>query len=120
MDSIKGTIASFTGGSTAPEEGSKPTGHGPEQTGLQSRGQTQESGGGTFLGQMGEKFNPAAGGGSGSGKEAAIDKDVSQAPGQIPQNDDSAIAQAKDEQISDFIRDKSVAPDQLPVILHLC
>ena len=64
MDAIKGTLASFTGGSTAPEEDTKPTGPGPEQTGLQSRGQTQESGGGTFLGQMGEKYNPAAGRGS--------------------------------------------------------
>jgi len=60
---------------------------------------------------LGEKLNAAAGGGRESEKnEDALDKGVDffqeKVLGQGPQDNESAIEQAKDEQISDFIRGK--------------
>ncbi|KAJ8115937.1 hypothetical protein OPT61_g2523 [Boeremia exigua] len=89
-------------------------------TGGQSQGQTsseqsqstgssgQQSGGG-FLGGIGDKLNSAAGGGRESEKnEDYVDKGVDFVQekflGQGPQDNESALEQAKDEQISDFIR----------------
>jgi len=54
MESIKGTLSNITGaGSTQPDDGSnKNLGPIPSETGLQSRGQTIESGSGSFLGNI--------------------------------------------------------------------
>ncbi|EHL02687.1 hypothetical protein GLAREA_02086 [Glarea lozoyensis ATCC 20868] len=67
----------------------------------------QESGG--FLSGIGNKVNEAAGGGKESEKnEDYLDKGVDfvqeKFMGAGPQDNESAVEQAKDEQISDFIR----------------
>lgn len=69
--------------------------------------ESKSSGGGGFMG----KLNTMAGGGRESEKnEDALDKGVDWAQehilGQGPQDNESAVEQAKDEQISDFIRGK--------------
>lgn len=80
MDSIKGAISSITGaGSTqaaddndSSDKSLKPK---PPETGLQSRGQTQHSGSGSFLGEMKDMVNSAMGaGGTKEEKELAADK----------------------------------------------
>jgi hypothetical protein len=77
MDAIKGTISSITGsGSTQTQDSSdrdlKPT---PPETGLQSRGQTEHSGSGSFLGEMKDMVNSAIGaGGTKEEKEPAVEK----------------------------------------------
>jgi hypothetical protein len=80
MDSIKGTINSIAGAGstqTADENDSgdqslKPK---PPETGLQSRGQTEHSGSGSFLGEMKDMVNTAMGaGGTEEEKELAVDK----------------------------------------------
>ncbi|KAJ4380052.1 hypothetical protein N0V86_004359 [Didymella sp. IMI 355093] len=73
-----------------------------------SSGEQQQSSGG-FLGGIGDKLNSAAGGGRESEKnEDYLDKGVDFVQekflGQGPQDNESAVEQAKDEQISDFIR----------------
>ncbi|KAL1956154.1 hypothetical protein VTO42DRAFT_7589 [Malbranchea cinnamomea] len=72
--------------------------------------QEQGGGGGMFSG-LGNKLHAAAGGGPESEKnEDPLDKGVDfvqqRFMGQGPQDNESAIEQAKDEQISDFIRGK--------------
>ncbi|TID27452.1 hypothetical protein E2P81_ATG00209 [Venturia nashicola] len=79
--------------------------------GLGSGQQTSSSGSGGFLGGITDKLNGAAGGGRESEKnEDMLDKGVDFVQekflGQGPQDNESAIEQAKDEQISDFIRGK--------------
>ncbi|KAJ4338978.1 hypothetical protein N0V95_007923 [Ascochyta clinopodiicola] len=71
--------------------------------------QQQSSGSGGFLGGIGDKLNSAAGGGRESEKnEDYLDKGVDFVQekflGQGPQDNESAVEQAKDEQISDFVR----------------
>ncbi|KAI9767576.1 MAG: hypothetical protein M1840_005613 [Geoglossum simile] len=66
---------------------------------------------GGFLSGLGDKLNAAAGGGRESEKkEDYLDKGVDYVQerilGQGPQDNESAIEQAKDERISDFIRSK--------------
>ncbi|KAI4842640.1 hypothetical protein E4T44_06716 [Aureobasidium sp. EXF-8845] len=85
------------------------------------QGQGQSSGGG-FLGGIGNKLNSAAGGGPESEKnEDYLDKGVDfvqeKFMGQGPQNNESAIEQAKDEQISDFIRKqwKTTTGSDIPI-----
>ncbi|EOA80865.1 uncharacterized protein SETTUDRAFT_54007, partial [Exserohilum turcica Et28A] len=73
-----------------------------------SSGQQAEGSSG-FLGGIGNKLNEAAGGGKASEKnEDYLDKGVDfvqeKVLGQGPQDNESAVEQAKDEQISDFIR----------------
>ncbi|EON66668.1 hypothetical protein W97_05914 [Coniosporium apollinis CBS 100218] len=96
MDFVK----SFTGGS---------------KEGQQAAGTTapveQKQGGGGFLGGLGDKFNSAAGGGRESEKnEDFLDKGIDMVQekfmGAGAQDNESAYEQAKDEQISDFIRGK--------------
>jgi hypothetical protein len=93
MDSIKGTISSVTGaGSTQAADGNdssttstststrdlEPT---PPETGLQSRGQTEHSGRGSFLGEMKNMVNSAIGaGGTKEEKELAVDRGNAQTP----------------------------------------
>ncbi|KAJ9200645.1 hypothetical protein DTO021D3_2664 [Paecilomyces variotii] len=79
-------------------------------------------GGGGFLSNIGNKINSAAGGGPESEKnEDYLDKGVDfvqeKVLNQGPQDNESAIEQAKDEQISDFIRAqyKSTAGKDFPV-----
>jgi len=75
------------------------------------QGQQSSSNGGGFLGGITDKLNSAAGGGRESEKnEDALDKGIDFVQekflGQGPQDNESAVEQAKDEQISDFIRGK--------------
>ncbi|KAK5064228.1 hypothetical protein LTR84_000061 [Exophiala bonariae] len=97
MDQLKGALGSFGGGNNQNQ--------GQQQQG----GQQSSSGGGGFLDGIGNKLNAAAGGGPESEKnEDYLDKGVDFVQekflGQGPQNNESAAEQAKDEQISDFIR----------------
>ncbi|EMD91022.1 hypothetical protein COCC4DRAFT_80839 [Bipolaris maydis ATCC 48331] len=87
----------------------------------QNAGQ-QSSGSGGFLGGIGNKLNEAAGGGKASEKnEDYLDKGVDFVQekflGQGPQDNESALEQAKDEQISDFIRGqyKSATGKDMPI-----
>ncbi|KAF6742494.1 hypothetical protein DFP72DRAFT_819209 [Ephemerocybe angulata] len=76
----------------------------------------QQSGGGLM-----DKFNNMGGGGqAGEQKEDYLDKGVDfvqERMGQGPQNNESAIEQAKDEQISDAIRRgyKSTTGKEVPI-----
>ncbi|KNG49099.1 hypothetical protein DDE82_003740 [Stemphylium lycopersici] len=89
----------------------------------QGSGQQQSSSGsGGFLGGIGDKLNSAAGGGKESEKnEDYLDKGVDfvqeKFMGQGPQDNESAVEQAKDEQISDFIRGqyKSATGSDVPI-----
>ncbi|KAF2795633.1 hypothetical protein K505DRAFT_323938 [Melanomma pulvis-pyrius CBS 109.77] len=95
MDFVK----KFAGGDNQNNEEQRPSG---------SSEQKQEGGGG-FLGGIGDKLNSAAGGGKESEKnEDYLDKGVDYVQekflGAGPQDNESAVEQAKDEQISDFIR----------------
>jgi len=76
---------------------------------LDSGKQNQNEGG--FLSSIGNKLNTVAGGGpQGENNEDFLDKGVDlvqeKVLGQGQQSNESAIEQAKDEQISDFIRSK--------------
>merc|ERR1712093_390682 len=98
---------------------------GQEQSAQQGSAQqvpTQQGESGGFLGGISNKLNAAAGGGPESEKnEDYLDKGVDfvqeKFMGQGPQNNESAIEQAKDEQISDFIRNqwKSTSGSEFPV-----
>ncbi|TKX25312.1 hypothetical protein C1H76_2545 [Elsinoe australis] len=88
----------------------------------QSSSGEQKQGGGGFLGGIGDKINTAAGGGRESEKnEDYLDKGVDYVQekflGQGPQDNESAVEQAKDEQISDFIRGqyKSTTGSDIPI-----
>jgi hypothetical protein len=99
MDSLKGAFNSLSGGNN--QQG--------QQTQQPQAGGQSSSGGGGFLGGIGDKFNSAAGGGQASEKnEDYLDKGIDfvqeKFMGQGAQNNESAVEQAKDEQISDFIR----------------
>ena len=90
-------VNKFTGGDQKNEQ--------QQSTG--SSEQKQESGG--FLGGIGNKLNEAGGGGAaGEKNEDYLDKGVDFVQekflGQGSQDNESAVEQAKDEQISDFIR----------------
>ncbi|KAL9041145.1 MAG: hypothetical protein Q9180_001475 [Flavoplaca navasiana] len=94
MDTLKNMMGS--GGENKPVEG-------------QAQGQTgeQASSGGGFM----DKINSMAGGGKESeAKEDYLDKGIDmfqeKVMGAGPQDNESAIEQAKDEQMSDFIRGK--------------
>ncbi|ORY12112.1 hypothetical protein BCR34DRAFT_483126 [Clohesyomyces aquaticus] len=94
-------VNKFTGGNEQ-----KSQGEGQQQQGSSSE---QQQGGGGFLGGIGDKLNSAAGGGKESEKnEDYLDKGVDFVQekflGAGPQDNESAVEQAKDEQISDFIR----------------
>ncbi|OQV09913.1 hypothetical protein CLAIMM_13987 [Cladophialophora immunda] len=100
MDQLKGALNNFTGGNNGQQQ--------KESGGQQG---ASGSGSGSFLGGLGDKLNSAAGGGRESEKnEDYLDKGVDFVQekflGQGPQDNESAVEQAKDEQISDFIRDK--------------
>ncbi|KAK3677583.1 hypothetical protein LTR78_002433 [Recurvomyces mirabilis] len=88
----------------------------------QGQGQQQQGGGGGFMDGLGNKFNNAAGGGAeGEKNEDYLDKGVDfvqeKFMGQGAQNNETAVEQAKDEQISDFIRKqyKSTTGSDIPI-----
>merc|ERR1712230_355762 len=92
----------------ARKQGDAP-GTGSAQEHASQQSSSGSSGGGGFLGGLGDKLNSAAGGGKESEKnEDYLDKGVDfvqeKFMGQGPQDNESAVEQAKDEQISDFIR----------------
>ncbi|EME39493.1 hypothetical protein DOTSEDRAFT_75232 [Dothistroma septosporum NZE10] len=110
MDFVK----KFAGGESNSE--------GQQQQGGSSGHEQQGGGGGSFLSGLGDKLNNAAGGGRESEKnEDYLDKGVDYVQekflGQGPQDNESAIEQAKDEQISDFIRAqyKSTTGSDIPI-----
>ncbi|KAF1360264.1 hypothetical protein EJ07DRAFT_116922 [Lizonia empirigonia] len=99
-------VNKFTGGGNSQGQGQ--TSNEQSQSSGSAGGQQQQGGGG-FLGGIGDKLNSAAGGGRESEKnEDYLDKGVDFVQekflGQGPQDNESAVEQAKDEQISDFIR----------------
>ncbi|KAH7073028.1 hypothetical protein BKA63DRAFT_516217 [Paraphoma chrysanthemicola] len=107
-------VNKFTGGDKNAQQGS-----GQNVQGSSSSGQ-QQSGG--FLGGIGDKLNSAAGGGKESEKnEDYLDKGVDfvqeKFMGAGPQDNESAVEQAKDEQISDYIRKgyKSTTGKDVPI-----
>ncbi|KAJ9605220.1 hypothetical protein H2200_010610 [Cladophialophora chaetospira] len=107
MDQLKGALGSFTGGNNNNTNQAQNEGL-PQQSGSSSG---SGSGGGGFLGGIGDKLNSAAGGGRESEKnEDYLDKGVDFVQekflGEGAQDNESAVEQAKDEQISDFIRGK--------------
>ncbi|KAF1971475.1 hypothetical protein BU23DRAFT_556006 [Bimuria novae-zelandiae CBS 107.79] len=92
-------VNKFTGGEQKNEQ--------QQQQSAGSSEQKQEGGG--FFSGIGNKVNEAAGGGAaGEKNEDYLDKGVDYVQekflGQGAQNNESAAEQAKDEQISDFIR----------------
>jgi len=115
MDSLKGAFNSFSGGNGNQQA----QGQQIDQSGAQ-----QQQGGGGFLGGMTDKFNSAAGGGRESEKnEDYLDKGVDfvqeRFMGQGAQNNESAIEQAKDEQISD-VSIASGLPSDTTTCMLLC
>ncbi|KAF2405475.1 hypothetical protein EJ06DRAFT_525990 [Trichodelitschia bisporula] len=109
MDFLNKAAQSFNkpeGSDSRPVEGSRP----------------EKSSGGGFLGGLGDKVNSAAGGGRESEKsEDYLDKGVDFVQekffGQGPQDNESAVEQAKDEKISDFIRQqyKKTSGKDIPI-----
>ncbi|KAF2630724.1 hypothetical protein BU25DRAFT_246100 [Macroventuria anomochaeta] len=115
MDYVK----KFTGGNNNQSQGQ--TSNEQIQSSGSAGGQQQQSSGG-FLSGIGDKLNSAAGGGRESEKnEDYLDKGVDLVQekflGQGPQDNESAVEQAKDEQISDFIRGqyKSATGSDIPI-----
>ncbi|OCK82460.1 hypothetical protein K432DRAFT_348996 [Lepidopterella palustris CBS 459.81] len=103
----------LSGGSEKKNEGAQ------DQKPSSSNEPKQEGG---FLGSIGDKLNSAAGGGRESEKnEDYLDKGIDFVQekflGQGPQDNESAVEQAKDEQISDFIRKqyKSATGSDIPI-----
>lgn len=146
MDQLKGALSSFGGGNKNKNEGEiAQAPHG--STSGHPQTQSQQSGGGGFLGGLGDKFNSAAGGGRESEKNedyldkggfplvltfrfntqltatnitcryTGIDFVQEKFMGAGDQSNESAIEQAKDEQISDFIRGqyKSTTGKDFPI-----
>ncbi|KAF2842902.1 hypothetical protein M501DRAFT_38146 [Patellaria atrata CBS 101060] len=91
-----------------------------QSTETSQTGEQKQEGG--FMSGLGEKFNTAAGGGRESEKnEDMLDKGIDmfqeKVMGQGPQDNESAIEQAKDEKISDFIRGqyKTATGSDMPI-----
>ncbi|KAL2044685.1 hypothetical protein N7G274_002459 [Stereocaulon virgatum] len=110
MDFIKNAM----GGEGQGSNNNQQHGQGMQQGQNNMSGQQNQNsggGGGGFLGGIGDKLNSAAGGGRESEKnEDYLDKGIDAIQqyglGQGDQSNESAVEQAKDEQISDFIRGK--------------
>jgi len=104
MDFVK----SFTGGDNN-EDQQQAREQGQDSNQQQNTGNTGNGAG--FFDGIGDKLNSAAGGGKESEKnEDMLDKGIDmfqqRVMGQGEQDNESAVEQAKDEQISDFIRGK--------------
>ncbi|KAK8205659.1 hypothetical protein M8818_004836 [Zalaria obscura] len=107
-------VNKFTGGSNEQQT--------TEQTATATEQQQTSSGEGGFLGGIGNKLNSAAGGGKESEEnEDYLDKGVDfvqeKFMGQGKQDNESAAEQAKDEAISDMIRQqyKSTTGSDIPL-----
>ncbi|KAI5358984.1 hypothetical protein Slin14017_G112670 [Septoria linicola] len=106
MDFLKNAAGQFSGNNNQ-QQGQQQQ---PQQGGGEGQQQQQQQGGGGgFLGGLTNKLNGAAGGGPESEKnEDYLDKGIDYVQenfmGQGKQDNESAVEQAKDEQISDFIR----------------
>ncbi|KAF8866208.1 hypothetical protein BDZ45DRAFT_710831 [Acephala macrosclerotiorum] len=116
-------VNKFTGGGNNQEQGQAQQQQHQNQTQNQNQQSpdSNQSGGGLFD-NLGDKFNSAAGGGRESEKnEDMLDKGIDfvqeKFMGQGPQDNESAVEQAKDEQISDFIRRqyKGVTGNDIPI-----
>merc|ERR1711881_321171 len=110
MDFLKDAASKFGGSEQQGKQGDAP-GTGSAQEHASQQSSSGSSGGGGFLGGIGDKLNSAAGSGKESEKnEDYLDKGVDfvqeKFMGRGPQDNESAVEQAKDEQISDFIRNK--------------
>ncbi|KAL1858423.1 hypothetical protein Plec18167_006943 [Paecilomyces lecythidis] len=106
MDALKNIAGGLGGGENQNQQGSSDS----------------KQGGGDLLSNLGNKINSAAGGGKESEKnEDYLDKGVDLVQEKVlhqgPQDNESAIEQAKDEQISDFIRSqyKSKTGSDFPI-----
>ncbi|TVY40790.1 hypothetical protein LSUB1_G002391 [Lachnellula subtilissima] len=103
-------VSKFTGGNNSNDQNQQGEGQGQGQANAQTQSQDRKTDGGMFSG-ISNKLNSAAGGGKESEKnEDALDKAIDlfqeKVIGQGPQDNESAVEQAKDEQMSDFIRGK--------------
>jgi len=112
MDFLKENVNKYAGGSNSNDSANT----------AQSSEQKSGGGGGGFLGGIGDKINSAAGGGKESEKnEDYLDKGIDlvqeRVLGQGPQDNESAVEQAKDEQISDYVRGqyKSMTGGDVPI-----
>ncbi|KAG9243860.1 hypothetical protein BJ878DRAFT_508769 [Calycina marina] len=117
MDFLK----SVTGGGDNDKDNNQ-TNQARHEDGSSQQSEGSSSSGGGFLSGLGDKLNSAAGGGKESEKnEDYLDKGVDFVQekflGQGPQDNESAVEQAKDEQISDFIRGqyKSATGKDIPI-----
>jgi len=109
MDFLNDAAKKFGASEEQGRQGDIPGSSEAQQTA--SQGTSNSGGGGGFLGGLGDKLNSAAGGGKESEKnEDYLDKGVDfvqqKFMGAGDQSNESAVEQAKDEQISDFIRSK--------------
>jgi hypothetical protein len=109
MDFLKDAASKFGGNEQQGQQGDIPGTSQAQQHASGQQGSSSNSGGGGFLGGLTDKINSAAGGGKESEKnEDYLDKGVDYVQekflGQGSQDNESAVEQAKDEQISDFIR----------------
>ncbi|CAK4014978.1 Hypothetical predicted protein [Lecanosticta acicola] len=116
MDQFKSFASSFSGGNSNENNNENP------QAGKSGAEGGEQNSSGGLLGGLGGKLNTAAGGGRESEKnEDGLDKGVDFVQekflGQGPQDNESAVEQAKDEQISDFIRKqyKSTTGSDVPI-----
>jgi hypothetical protein len=108
MDFLKDAASKFGGNEQQGKQGDIP-GTGQAQEHASQGQQGSSSGGGNFFSGIGDKLNAAGGGGKESEKnEDYLDKGVDYVQekflGQGAQDNESAVEQAKDEKISDFIR----------------
>ncbi|KAK5076021.1 hypothetical protein LTR64_008535 [Lithohypha guttulata] len=125
MENISNFAKSFSGGNNNNNnqmQGQQGYQQGYPQDERQQQGNTGSTSGGGFFGGLGDKFNSAAGGGRESEKnEDMLDKGIDfvqeKFMGQGKQDNESAFEQAKDEQISDFIRGqyKSTTGSDMPI-----
>jgi hypothetical protein len=107
MDFLKDAASKLGTTEQQGRQGDVPGTESAQQTASQQSSDGNNGGG--FLGGITDKLNSAAGGGRESEKnEDALDKGIDYVQekflGQGPQDNESAVEQAKDEQISDFIR----------------
>jgi hypothetical protein len=109
MDFLKNAAGQLGGGNNNNNNNQQEGQQGSSSGGGEGHQEQQSGGGGGFLGGLTSKLNGAAGGGQESEKnEDYLDKGIDYVQekylGQGAQNNESAVEQAKDEQISDFIR----------------
>ncbi|CAK1368372.1 uncharacterized protein RHO25_012459 [Cercospora beticola] len=122
MDFLKNAAGSLGGGNNNNNNNQQQGQQGQQGGNPEQQQQGSSSGGGGFLDGIMNKAHGAAGGGPESEKnEDYLDKGIDYVQekfmGQGAQNNESAVEQAKDEQISDFIRGqyKSTTGKDMPI-----